>query len=378
MPSVIYLDNAATTRVAPEAVCVMQRCFENDYGNPSSSHEMGLAAARHVDSARKTLADIFACRKEELVFTSGGTEADNLAIFGAAARTRKHTLVVSAIEHPAVLQPARQLAQRGYTLKIVPVDPTGRVDEEALLSLVDDDTFLVSIMAANNEIGTVQDIHRLARRVKKGRTGLLFHTDAVQYFCKEPLELADSAIDLVAVAGHKIHGPKGVGALVVRNGIELSPQVWGGGQEQGIRSGTENVPGIAGLAAAASLLHGGRSGFSATIREIIGCIRDRLTSEIPDLRVNGHPEHRLAGILSVSIRGILSQNLMLHLENEGIVVSAGSACHSQSEKGSHVLQAIGLPEHFATIRISASIYSTLEEADQAGRTIARVVARLRK
>ncbi len=378
MPSMIYLDNAATTRVAPEVVRVMQRCFEEDYANPSSSHEPGLAAARHVEAARKSLADVLICRKEELVFTSGGTEADNLALFGAASRTRKRTLVVSAIEHPAVLQAARQLVQKGYTLKVAPVDSTGRVDEEALHSLVDDDTFIVSIMAANNEIGTIQDIHRLARQVKKGHPGLLFHTDAVQFFCKEPLELADSAVDLVAVAGHKIHAPKGVGALFVRKGCELSPQIFGGGQEQGLRSGTENVPGIAGLAAAADLLHGQRRQLSTRIRELTDGIRDRLTAEIPDLRVNGHPEHRLAGILSVSVRGILSQNLMLHLEKEGIVVSAGSACHSQSEKGSHVLQAIGLPEHYATIRISASIFNTQEEADHAGRIIAQVVARLRK
>jgi len=374
----IYLDNAATTRVAPEAVRVMQRCFEEDFGNPSSSHEMGAAAARHVESARKTLADILVCRKEEILFTSGGTEADNLAIFGAAARTRKKTLVVSAIEHPAVMQAARQLAQKGYSLKVAPVDSTGRVDEGALRTLVDDDTFLVSIMAANNEIGTIQDIHRLARTVKKDRPGLLFHTDAVQFFCKEPLELADSAVDLVALAGHKVHGPKGVGALFVRNGTELAAQVWGGGQEHGLRSGTENVPGVAGLAAAAALLHGRRSRYAGQIREIIDGIRERLMRDVPDLLVNGHPEHRLAGILSASVRGVLSQNLMLHLENEGIVVSAGSACHSQSEKGSHVLRAIGLPEHYATIRISASIYNTQEEADRAGSTIARVVARLRK
>ncbi|MBM4354630.1 MAG: cysteine desulfurase [Deltaproteobacteria bacterium] len=378
MPSLIYLDNAATTRVAPEVVRVMQRCFEEDFGNPSSSHEMGAAAARQVDSARKTLADILVCRKEEIVFTSGGTEADNLAILGAAARTRKRTLVVSAIEHPAVLQAARQLGHQGFVVKIAPVDPTGRVDEVGLRSLVDDDTFLVSVMAANNEIGTIQDIHRLARLVKKDHPRLLFHTDAVQFFCKEPLELVDSAVDLVAVAGHKIHGPKGVGLLYVRGGVELNAQVWGGGQEHGLRSPTENVPGIAGLAAAASLLHGKRRDTAASIREIIDGIRDRLAAEVPGLVVNGHTEHRLAGILSVSLRGVLSQNLMLHLEQEGIIVSAGSACHSQSSKGSHVLQAIGLSEQYATIRISASIYNTQEEADRAGRTMAQVIARLRR
>jgi len=380
MGNAIYLDNAATTRVAPQVLEQIVDCYETDFGNPSSSHSFGLDAAELVGRSRRTLARLLSCRPEELVFTSGGSEANNLAIFGAAQATRKRRLVVSAIEHPAVLEAARELENRGFSVGVAPVDSFGIVDEERLLELVDDDTFLVSVMHANNEIGTVQPVERLARLVKRKGPEILFHTDAVQYFGKEKLDLADGAIDLLSIAGHKFHGPKGVGALYVRSGLRLKPLVWGGGQEGGLRAGTENVPGVVGLARAATLMCDNLEANRLKMARVIGIIADALKEAVPGIIFNGHPEHRLPNILNVSIPGLSSQNLMTFLEEEGVIVSAGSACHSTASKVSHVLRAIGQGggESMATIRVSASIFNTVEEGAEAAHSIVSVIARLQR
>lgn len=376
MSRLIYLDNAATTRVAPEVVEAVVRHYDTDYGNPSSSHDLGIAAANAVATARKTLATLWGSRPEEVVFTGGGSEANNLAIFGAAGATRKRGLVVSAIEHPAVLEAARELVNRGFNLAIAPVDKHGIVIENELLDLVDGDTFLVSVMSANNEIGTVQPIRRLARLVKRKVPEVLFHTDAVQFFGKVEVDLADGAIDLLSIAGHKIHAPKGVGALYVRKGTHLRPLIWGGGQERGLRAGTENVPGIVGLIAAASLMCKHMDKHREAAHEVIGTIQTALAKAIPNLLVNGHPEARLPNLLSVSIPGIKSQNLVHFLEAEGVIVSAGSACHSTASKVSHVLQAIGRTGDEATLRISASMFNSVEEANAAAAIIVSVAEKL--
>jgi cysteine desulfurase len=377
MTDFIYLDNAATTRVAPEAAACMQTCFLEHYGNPSSSHVFGLRAAEAVAQARKTMARLLSASPEEILFTAGGSEADNLALLGTARATRRRKLVVSAIEHPAVLETATALQEQGFKVAVAPVDSTGLVVEESLAELVDDDTFLVSIMAGNNEIGTVQPIRRLARLVKKMAPHVLFHTDAVQYFGKAPIELAGGPIDLLSLAGHKIHGPKGIGALYVRKGIRLQPLIYGGGQEAGIRAGTENVPAIAGLACAAGLMVERLAEHTALMAAVTGRICERLREAFPDLIVNGHPEFRLPNVLSISVPGLKSQNLLHFLEEQGVIVSAGSACHSHGSKGSHVLEAIGRKEDFATIRVSASIYNTVDEAEIAAEKICAVIKRLR-
>jgi len=338
---------------------------------------MGLAAQEAVRQARRTLARTLACEPAELVFTASGSEANNLALFGTAGRTRKRKLVVSAIEHPAVLEPARELRTRGFDVQVVPVDRHGLVDPDQLLARVDEETFLVSCMAANNEIGTILPVKDLARQVKRKVPDILFHTDAVQYFPARPVHLADGLIDLLTLAGHKLHGPKGTGLLYVRDRVSLRPLVFGGGQEGGRRAGTENVPGIVGLAEAVKLADKRREHHCRKVGEVADGVAHLLRQGIPDISFNGAPAARLPGLLSVNVPGVKSQNLLHFLEAEGVMVSAGAACRSESTRTSHVLQAIGRDDAAATIRISASYFNTQEEGEEAARRFIKVVARLR-
>jgi len=377
MDDFIYLDNAATTPLAPEAAKAMAACQASIFGNPSSSHSLGVEAAAALEKSRRSLAGLLACSPDELVFTAGGTEADNLALFGAAYASRRKGLVISAIEHPAVLETADELARRGYRVRRAPVDSHGIVLVEKLLELVDDDTFLVSVMYANNEVGSLQPVRRLAKAVKKKGPGVLFHSDAVQAFGREPISLADGALDLLSISAHKLHGPRGAGALYVKKGTKLRPLVCGGGQEMGLRSGTENVVALAGFAAAAELLHRSRKDDGARIREIIAALTRIVIDNLDGIIINGHPEHRLPEILSLGTAGLKSQNLLHFLEDEGVLVSAGSACHSTRTKRSHVIEAMGVPPDYAIVRISASRYTTPQEAEEAGRIIVRVVNKLR-
>ncbi len=375
--SLIYLDNAATTPPFSEVLEVMSQTAREYFGNPSSSHKLGLEAAEALKRHRATLAGVLKCRVEEIVFTGGGSEADNLAIFGAAGASRKKSIVVSAVEHSAVYQSARELERRGYVMKVAPVDRQGRVDEEALLALVDDDTFLVSVMWANNEIGTLQPVKQLARAVKRKSPEALFHTDAVQALGKTPIDLGDGVLDLVAFGAHKLHGPRGAGALYVKRGLRLVPHIFGGGQEAGVRAGTENLAGIAGFALAASMMH------KAYARNVahMAMLRDLLWQGIQDVSPkvlrNGCPEESLPNILSVSFPRVAAQNLMTFLEAERVFVSAGSACHSHSAKQSRVLDALGVPLENATLRFSVSHMTTQDECLKAIERTARVLRKLR-
>jgi len=372
----IYLDNAATTPVAPEVLEAMNRLHAVDFANASSSHEAGAAAQKCVKESRKTLANCLACKPEEIVFTSGGSEANNLAIFGTARASRRRKIVVSAIEHPSVLEPARELAARGFELTTLPVDQQGLVDDKALANAVDDDTFLVSIIHANNEIGTVQDINRLASLVKRADRKVLFHTDAVQSFAHMDISLAGSPIDLLTLSAHKFHGPKGTGALFVRKGTKLRPLIFGGSQEAGRRAGTSNVPALAGMAMAAELMHADVEKHRALLRQITDSMTAILLQEIPDIIVNGPPQARLPGMLSVSFPGVKAQNLMHFADDAGVVVSAGAACRSTSTKPSPVMTAIGRAPSYGTLRISPSIYTTHGQAEKAARRIAAAARRL--
>ncbi len=374
----IYLDNAATTRLLPAAWEAMREAAFDRFANPSSVHEAGSEVEALVEENRAALARVLGCRPSEIVFTSGGTEADNLALFGTALASRKRKLVISAIEHPAVLEAARELQRRGFDLALVPVDESGLVEPDRLLDQVDDETFLVSVIHGNNEIGTLQPLDELARAVKSRFPCCLFHTDAVQSFGHVPLSLAGSGIDLLSLSAHKLHGPKGVGALVVREGTRLRPLIYGGSQESDRRAGTLNVPGIVGMTAAARFMGEHLDSHARHLESVVGALRTRLEAELPDLRFNGHPSRRLPGLLSVSVPGVKSQNLMLFLEAEGVIVSAGAACKSTSSKQSHVLEAIGQRPDHATIRLSASFETTLDEAQAAADRLVATVRRLRK
>jgi cysteine desulfurase len=365
----IYLDNAATTRPDPAVLAAMARA-EEDFGNASSVHRLGVAAAKAVERARAALAQALSARPEEIVFTSGGTEANNLALKGAAlARGRRGQIVVSAVEHPSVLEPARALQRLGWGLKVVGADRDGLVDPAAVAAALSSRTVLVSVMHANNEVGTLQPLAEIGRLCR--RRGILFHTDASQSFTKEPLDPRRLGADLVTLSGHKIHGPKGVGALYVRAGVQLEPLLHGGGQEGGLRSGTYNTAGILGFGAAVALA---QASDARRMRGLRDRLQARLGALIPGLRSNGHPRRRVCGILSVTLPKARSTELLQALSSAGVCVSAGSACAAAAEHPSHVLLAMGRSAEQAgrSLRLSLSRWTTAADVERAARLIAKL------
>ena len=372
--AMIYLDNAATTRPDPAVLEAMARAKE-DYGNASSLHRLGVAAAKAVEKARAEVAEALQARPEEVVFTSGGTEANNLALKGVLlACGRRGGLVVSAIEHPSVLEPARALGRCGWRLRLAAADPDGLVDPAAVAAAMDSRTVLVSVMHANNEVGTLQPLAEIGRLCRK--RGVLFHTDASQSFTKEPLEPRRLGADLVTLSGHKIHGPKGVGALYVRAGLKLEPLLHGGGQEAGRRAGTVNTPGVAGFARAVEL-----SGLDAW--RVVAARRDhlqrRLAAAFPDAIFNGVAAERVGGILSVTLAGVGAREVLQDLSARGICASAGSACSSGDNAPSAVLLALGLSPEAArsTLRLSLGRTTTDEEVELLVAALVEIVGRRR-
>lgn len=378
----IYLDNSATTRCFPQVAALMNEIYLEDYGNPSSMHHKGVTAERRVAEAKKILAGILKVREKNLYFTSCGTESDNLAIIGgalAAQRRGKH-LITTVIEHPAVLEAMKHLESMGFEITRLGVDSDGIVSPEAVAAAVRPDTILVSVMHTNNEIGSVQPIAEIGAAVKAANPGILFHVDAVQGFGKSLILPKRMHIDLLAASGHKIHGPKGMGFLYVADGVRLEPILFGGGQQGGMRSGTENVPGIAGMALAAQILCKNLD----EDREKLFAMKNRLIErlgEIPDLAFNGRTDETAAPhILSVRIKGVRAEVLLHALEDKGIYVSSGSACASNRPHLSETLAAIGTPasEMDNSIRISLSVMNTMEEMDRAADAVIEIVPFLRK
>lgn len=378
----IYLDNSATTRVFPEVAALMSDIFLEDYGNPSSMHHRGVTAERRITQAKKTLAGILKVKEKNLYFTSCGTESDNLAIIGAAlaAQRRGKHLITTSIEHPAVLESMKYLEGLGFTVTRLGVDRDGLVRAEDVAAAVRPDTILVSVMHTNNEIGSVQPVEEIGSAVKAANPQTLFHVDAVQGFGKAQILPKRMKIDLLAASGHKIHGPKGVGLLYVADGVRLEPLMHGGGQQGGMRSGTENVPGIAGMALAAQML----CGDIEADRERLFAMKRRLIEklgQIPDVVFNGRTDETAAPhILSVRVRGVRAEVLLHALEDRGIYVSSGSACSSNHPRPSETLAAIGVPgeEMDNSIRMSLGVMNTPEEMDEAARAVAEIVPFLRK
>ncbi|MDO5476878.1 MAG: cysteine desulfurase family protein [Eubacteriales bacterium] len=378
----IYLDNSATTRCFPEAAALMNEIYLEDYGNPSSMHHKGVTAERRVAEAKRILAGILKVREKNLFFTSCGTEADNLAIIGgalAAQRRGKH-LITTPIEHPAVLESMKYLESQGFEVTKLEVDRDGLVSPDQVAAAVRPDTILVSVMHTNNEIGAVEPVAEIGAAVKAANPQTLFHVDAVQGFGKALILPKRMYIDLLAVSGHKIHGPKGMGLLYVADGVRLEPLLHGGGQQGGMRSGTENVPGIAGMALAAQMLYKDLDGD----REKLFAMKERLMeglSQIPDVEFNGRTDRSAAPhILSVRVRGVRAEVLLHALEDKGIYVSSGSACSSNHPRPSETLTAIGTPqkEMDNSIRMSLSVMNTMEEMDAAAQAVADMVPFLRK
>lgn len=364
----VYLDNSATTKPYKEVIEKMLSYLECDYGNPSSLHRMGITAEKAMKEARKSVAASLGAREEEIYFTSGGTEADNTALFGAVqARKRRGTkIITSQIEHPAILESCRKLEQSGFQVSYIPVDRYGMIDMQALESELNDQTILITIMQVNNEVGSIQpisEISKLKERIcKQLGTEILLHTDAVQSYSKLPV--TTEGIDLLSVSGHKIHGPKGVGALYVRKGLNVQPYLIGGGQERGLRSGTENVPAVAGFGEAADLSSRNLSTRIETMKKVKTYLAEGIRAEIPDIRFNSRPEGSPA-VINVSFLGVRGEVLLHTLEQSDIYVSTGSACSSRKRGQSHVLKAMGLSdkEIEGAIRFSFSEFNTVEEMD---------------
>lgn len=375
----VYLDNAATTRAHPEVAETVSSAMMEDYANPSSLHDAGKQASRVLDEARDILSNHINAQRSEIIFTSGGTESDNLALRGVARayqQEKKH-IVISAIEHKAVLKAAEELEREGFDVTRVGVDEKGRVDPCDVESALRSDTALVSVMTVNNEVGTVQPVNEIAKTAHD--EGALMHTDAVQAFGKMPLDVEDLSVDLLSLSGHKIHGPKGVGALYVRKGVKLHPTQVGGGQEHGRRAGTENVPGIAGLAKAVKLLSRKMSDRTERVQALRDQLQQSIASKIGDAVFNGAGVERAPHILSVSLKHVEINYLLRRLSSMGVYVTSGSACASESLEPSHVLTAMGLSNSLAqnTVRFSLSGNTTEEDVDYAVSCLVEAVHELR-
>lgn len=376
----IYLDHAATTAVDPRVVEEMLPVFTEVYGNASSMHHVGQAARKLVEEARIKVAAAIGANPGEIYFTSGGTEADNLAVIGVAeamaARKGKH-LITTNIEHHAIFNSFAWLKENGYDITELPVDQYGRVNPNDVEKAIRPDTILVSIMHANNEIGTIQPIAEIGQICKKH--GVYFHVDAVQTVGHLPIDVNEMQIDLLSMSAHKFYGPKGVGALYLRRGVRIKSHLHGGEQEKGLRPGTENVPGIVGLGKAIEIAVAGME--EENVREIY--LRDKLIAgllKIPDVRLNGHPTQRLSSNVNVSISYIEGESILLSLDLKGICASSGSACASGSLEPSHVLLAIGLdhPTAHGSLRLTLGRENTEEDVDYVLQVLPEIVRRLRK
>lgn len=380
----VYLDNSATTRTFPEVAELMSKIMCEDYGNPSSMHNKGVQAERYVRYGRETLAKILKVNEKEIYFTSGGTESDNLALIGCAManyRAGKH-LITTKIEHPAILQTMHYLEDQGFEVTYLSVDDKGQISLQELQNAMRKDTILVSIMHTNNEIGAVEPIVEAGRLIKSTNPSTLFHVDAVQGFGKYRIYPKRMGIDLLSVSGHKIHGPKGVGFLYIGEKVKIHNIIYGGGQQKNLRSGTENVPGIAGMAKAAEMLYNHLEEDAERLYSLKDYFCEGLR-KIPDIRIN-NPEGMEGAphIVSLSVAGVRSEVLLHALEDKGIYVSAGSACSSNKPHtaGSATMKAIKLPEEFldSTLRFSMSVYTTREELDYTLQVMYDIIPMLRK
>ena len=375
----IYFDHAATTPTRPEVVAAMLPYYQEKWGNPSSLHSSGRESAAGMEAAREQVAALLGALPEEIVFTGSGTEADNQALVGTSvARERKgNHIITSAIEHHAVLHTAEFLQNRGLAVTYLPVDSTGMVDPADVRAAITKSTILVSIMHANNEIGTVQPIKEIGAICKERE--VLFHTDAVQTVGHLPVNVREMNIDLLSLSAHKFYGPKGVGALFVRKGVRIAPLIHGGGHERGRRSSTENVPGIVGLGEAARLAAQDMQWEITHSAQLRDRLIEGALAHVPDSMLTGHPTQRLPNNASICVRYVEGESMLLSLDFEGIFASSGSACTSGSLEASHVLLAIGLPHDVAhgSLRLTVGRGNTMEEVDHFLGVFPGIVERLR-
>ena len=379
----IFMDNASTTKVDKEVIKAMLPIFSENYGNPYSIHRHGREARELLEQSREGVAEVLHARNDEIIFTSGGTESDNIAIKGVAYENKNKRgskgphIITSAIEHPAVLETAIHLEKQGFKVKYLPVDEYGVIKIDELLNSISKNTFLISIMYANNEIGTIEPVEEIGKIAKENN--IVFHTDTVQAIGKIPINVKKLKIDMLAISAHKIYGPKGVGACYIRKGVKLKPIIHGGGHEKGLRSSTHNVPGIVGMGKACELIKNRMDKDISYLKKL----RDNLIFnilKIEDSHLNGHPTKRLVNNANFHFPGVEGEALLLSLDEKGVSVSTGSACSSKKLKASHVLTAIGLNPIDAqgSIRISLSRENTEEEIEYVSKVLPEIVEKLRK
>lgn len=376
---IIYFDNNATTCVAPEVYQEMIPYLTEFYGNPSSIHRFGGQLAAKIEDARGKLAALLGAQNSEVIFTSCGTESDSSAILSALSICpKRRKVVMSKVEHPAVLNLGRDLERRGYKVSLIPVDAKGRLDMERAREMIDTETAVVSVMWANNETGNIYPVAELGELAHKA--GALFHTDAVQAVGKIPMDLAELPIDMLSLSGHKFHAPKGVGALYVKRGVRFHPFVIGGHQERGRRAGTENLASVIGLGKAAELALTGIEEENTRVKALRDRLEQSVLETIPAVRINGDPEHRLPNTANISFEYIEGESILMLLDMHNICASSGSACTTGSLEPSHVLRAMGVPYTAAhgSIRFSFSRYNTGEEVDKVLEVLPPVIARLRE
>lgn len=371
----IYLDNASTTKICSKAVQAMEPYLNEMYGNPSGIYNLSKMAKKILDEARQNIADALHTKSENIFFTSGGTESDNWVLENA--HNFGNHIITSTIEHHAVLNKCVSLEKEGMNISYIGTDREGMVNPYEVENAIRNDTAMISIMFANNEIGTIQPIKEIGRIAKEN--GVIFHTDAVQAFCHVPINVEELEIDMLSASSHKFHGPKGVGFLYVREPEKMNPLIYGGGQEKGKRAGTENVIGIAGMSAAVTEAMENlqeRMSKETTLRNYL---INRILREIPYVRLNGHSTKRLPGNANFTIAGVNGASLVVVMDNEGICVSSGSACSAGNDAPSHVITAIGIPEQYAygTIRMTLCADNTKEEMDHVIETLKENVKRMR-
>lgn len=385
----IYLDNAAATPVDKKVIKAMAPFYNIQYANPSAIHSPGLKVKEAINGAKKIIANILNCRKDELIFCSGGTESDNLTLFGIAQayKEKGNHILISAIEHPAVTRAAEKLKAQGFEIEVIPVDKKGLINPKDVFNRVKDSTILVSIMYANNEIGTIQPIDTLSRQVKKWKRHNkrsefdppFFHTDACQASPYLDLDVKKLAVDLMTLNGSKMYGPKGIGLLYKKRNIKLEPMLYGGEQEMGFRSGTENVQGIIGFSTALKNAHSQLSMVNGQLSKLRDHLIVRILHEIPNTTLNGHPTHRLPNNINISFNGVESESLVIYLDRYGITCSTGSACQSDKAEPSSVILALENNQNRAqsSVRFSLGKATTKRDLDRAIKYLKRAIDMLR-
>ena len=376
----IYLDNAASTAVHPEVVKEMMPYFDTQYGNPSSIHQFGRKAKNAIEKARKQVATLIGAEPNEILFTSGGTESNNTILDGVLTSNSEpypEHIITSSIEHEAVLQPCKEFENVGIKITYLPVDEHGIVNPDEITNSINSHTVLVSIMFANNEVGTIQPIKEISEICKKYQIPL--HTDAVQAVGKIPINVKDLGVDALSISSHKINGPKGIGALFIKKGLMVTPQILGGGQENGMRSGTENVASIVGFGKACEIAKERLKVNISHFQTLHSSILSKIVKEISHVKLNGHPEKRIFNNVHLTFMGVNGEDLIIKLDEYGIAASTGSACSVHTQKASHVLKAMGFNHEQITgsLRLSFGYTNTLDEIDQTVEVLKKVVAELR-